>query len=328
MTQERQPAAFLQLFLLRCVRYLEGVGMTPAQPVENLSAAAIASAPLAVHPVLLEELWRQCDAESWGLPQAEFNRIIRNLNRPPDATTRPQQQAWFAALKLNDLVLAQACAAGNERAWEHFVAMYEQQLIRAAVAITGNDTVGRDLAGQLYAELYGLTEREGQRRSPLASYKGRGSLIGWLRTTLAQRHVDHFRRSRREEPIEDYDAPATEAEAAPGPAELLPLAGAVERALRGEPPEVRFLLASYYLDGRTLAEIACVIRVHEATVSRKLHRAVDGLRKQVLKNLESAGLSRRAAREALGADPRDLDMNLKNLLQNPPSETFQERVAL
>jgi len=305
--------------------------MTPAQPVENLSAAAIPAVPPAVHPALLEELWRQCDAASWGLTRTEFNQIFVAAQRfglPPEAVTCQQQQAWFASLKLNDLVLAQACAAGNERAWVSFIALYEQQLIHAAVAITGNDTVGRDLAGQLYAELYGLTEREGQRRSPLASYKGRGSLIGWLRTTLAQRHVDHFRRSRREEPIEDYDAPATEAEAAPGPAELLPLAGAVERALRGEPPEVRFLLASYYLDGRTLAEIACVIRVHEATVSRKLQCAIDGLRKQVLKNLESAGLSRRAAREALGADPRDLDMNLKNLLQNPPSETFQERVAL
>ena len=328
MTQERQPAAFLQLFLSGRVGYLEGVGMTPAQPVENLSAAAIPAAPPTVHSALLEELWRQCDAESWGLPQAEFNRIIRDLDKPLETATRPQQQAWFAGLKLNDLVLAQACAAGNERAWERFIALYEQQLIRAAVAITGNDTVGRDLAGQLYAELYGLSEREGQRRSPLASYKGRGSLIGWLRTTLAQRHVDHFRRSRREEPIEEYDAPAAEAEPAPNAAQLLPLAGAVERALRGEPAEVRFLLASYYLDGRTLAEIAQVIRVHEATVSRKLHRAIDGLRKQVLRNLEAAGLSRRAAREALGADPRDLDMNLKKLLQNPPSETFQERVAL
>jgi RNA polymerase sigma-70 factor (ECF subfamily) len=201
-------------------------------------------------------------------------------------------------------------------------------LIHAAVAITGNDTVGRDLAGQLYAELYGLTEREGQRRSPLASYKGRGSLIGWLRTTLAQRHVDHFRRSHREEPIEEYDAPGADPEPAPVASQLLLLTTALESALGREPPEVRFLLASYYLDGRTLAEIAQVIRVHEATVSRKLHRAIDGLRKQVLKNLESAGLSRRAARESLGADPRDLNMNLKKLLQNPPSEAFQEKVTL
>jgi len=32
----------------------------------------------------------------------------------------------------------------------------------------------------------------------------------------------------------------------------------------------------------------------------------------VLRNLHDAGLSRRAAEEALGADPRDLDLNLKN----------------
>ena len=65
--------------------------------------------------------------------------------------------------------------------------------------------MGRDLADQLYAELYGLTVRDGERRCPLHSYRGRGSLMGWLRTTLAQRRVDHYRRTRHEEPIEEFD---------------------------------------------------------------------------------------------------------------------------
>jgi len=309
--------------------------MTPAQSVEDTGAPGIAASPCGVNLGLLDDLWRECDAAAWGLTGAEFNQILssigtaQNFGQPPEATpSRQQQAAWFRSLKLNDLVLARACAAGNERAWERFVALYEQTLIRAAIAITGNETVGRDLAGQLYAELYGLTTRDGQRRCPLESYRGRGSLIGWLRTTLAQRHVDHFRRNRREEPLEDFDAPAAAPEPAPPPAEMRLLRNAVEEALRRQDAELRFLLASYYIDGHTLAEIAKVIRVHEATVSRKLHRAIDGIRKQVLRNLENSGLSRRAAQEALGADPRDLDLHLKNLLQNPPTETFQEKVAL
>jgi RNA polymerase sigma-70 factor (ECF subfamily) len=205
--------------------------------------------------------------------------------------------------------------------------VYQQPLVRAAIAITGSDTLGRDLAGQLYAELYGLTMRDGERRCPLESYRGRGSLIGWLRTTLAQRHVDHHRRSHREQPLEEYDAPAPGPEPIKPTGELTLLSKAIEEALQRRQLEERFLLAAYYLDGRTLLEIAQVLAVHEATVSRKLRRIIDDLRKQVLKNLQGFGLSRRAAAEALGADPRDLDLNLKKLLQNSSSNTFQEKAA-
>ena len=72
---------------------------------------------------------------------------------------------------MDDLVLARACARGNERAWEHFVAVYRQPLTRAAIAITGSETLGHELADQLYAELYGLNLRDGHgaaRCSPTA----------------------------------------------------------------------------------------------------------------------------------------------------------------
>jgi len=58
-----------------------------------------------------------------------------------------------------------------------------------------------------------------------------------------------------------------------------------------------------------------VLRVHEATVSRKLKRATQHVRKELLKTLMARGLSRRAAEETLGADPRDVDINLRKLLQ-------------
>ncbi len=128
--------------------------------------------------------------------------------RPERLPSRQQQEQFFRRLKITDLVLAQACAMGNELAWERFLALYRQPLRRAAIAITGSASLGSDLADQLYAELYGLTMRDGERRCPLESYRGRGSLIGWLRTTLAQRHVDHHRRTHREQPLEDFDGTA------------------------------------------------------------------------------------------------------------------------
>jgi RNA polymerase sigma-70 factor (ECF subfamily) len=294
----------------------------------------MATLPGALDRALLEGLWRASDAASWGLAQDEFDRILQEVGtawnsgstESPQAS-RQQQAAFFRGLRLADLVLARACAAGNERAWERFIAVYRPPLVRAAVAITGSETLGRDLADQLYAELYGLTVRDGKRRCPLHSYRGRGSLMGWLRTTLAQRHVDHHRRTRHEEPIEEFDAPAPDPAPEQPAGELSALGRAIEEALEKREAEDRFLLAAYYLDGQTLKQIAGVLGVHEATVSRKLRRAIEAIRKQVLRNLQSSGLSRRAAQDALGADPRDLDMNLKKLLQNSQTETFKEQAA-
>ena len=310
------------------------MGITPAQSVEGAPDEGIGGLAGAIDGALLDELWHACDAAGCGLERSEFNAILLEVGKAQNygleesaSVSRQQQAAFFGRLKLGDLVLARACAAGNERAWERFVANYRQPLVRAAIAITGNDTLGRELADQLYGELFGLTTRDGERRCPLLSYRGRGSLIGWLRTTLAQRHVDHYRRSHREQPLEEFDAPALVMETEKPAAELTVLEKAVEGALRGCEAEERFVLASYYLDERTLKQIADVLHVHEATVSRKLKRVCEDLRKQVLKNLQGAGLSRRAADEALGADPRDLDVNLKKLLQYSQSDTFQEKAA-
>ena len=318
------------------------MGITPSQSVADSAAAGIPALPEPVlDPVaggLLDELWQECDAAAYGLEREQFNHLLERLGTAQNyglaagaTASRQQQASFFRGLRLADLVLARACANGHEGAWEHFLALYRQPLLRAAIAIAGRETLGRDLADQLYAELYGLTARDGLRRSPLDSYKGRGSLIGWLRTTLAQRHVDHHRRTRRELPLDDpsgfYEPPAAVPEPEKPPVELLLLGKAIEVALRRRAAEDRFLLAAYYIDGRTLLEIAGVLHVHEATVSRKLRRVTDDLRKQIVRNLQGFGLSKRAAQEALGADPRDLNLNLKKMLQIPPADTFQEKAA-
>jgi RNA polymerase sigma-70 factor (ECF subfamily) len=304
-----------------------------------------------IDPKLLEEFWQQSDASSFGIAQDNLADVLsgigaaRNYGQPAGAApSREQQAAFLRSLRLSDLVLARACANGNERAWEHFLNLYSQPLTRAAIAIAGSETKGRDLSDALYAEVYGLsvgqvngvTQTEPKRRCPLDSYQGRGSLIGWLRTVLAQRHVDQHRRTWREQPLsgpagEDdaahYDLPAPEPQPESNAAELSLLVKAIEAALKHLAAEERFLLASYYLDGRTLLQIARILQVHEATVSRKLRRLTDDLRKQLLRNLQNAGLSKRAAQEALGADPRDLDLNLKKLLQSSQSEAFSEKAG-
>jgi RNA polymerase sigma-70 factor (ECF subfamily) len=335
----------------RILAYREGVGMAPIESAESAAETGIPTGTGAPDYVsnrsldraLAAELWRGCDAARWGLTRDDFEQILVDagtaqnfgLAEASNATpaTAKQQVAFFRGLCVDDLVLARACARGNERAWEHFIAVYRQPLTRAAIAITGSETLGRELADQLYAELYGLNVREGQRRCPLLSYRGRGSLMGWLRTTLAQRHVDHYRRTRREEPlrqsndIAEFDAPAPDPLPQTPARELSLLEQAIEQAVSSRDAEERYLFAAYYLDEQTLLEIGRVLGVHEATVSRRLHRAADQIRKQILKSLQRHGMSRRQAQEAMGADTRDLEVNLKKLLQNSQSEAFHEQAA-
>jgi RNA polymerase sigma-70 factor, ECF subfamily len=283
---------------------------------------------------LVQELWQSAEAESCGLTLEEFGvglaAVGEKFNHGFQAGVHPdpaQKAAFFRSLRLSEFALAQACALGREVAWQRFVDLYRASLTQAAIAITGSATLGHDLADSLYSELYGLREVDGRRRSPLSSYSGRGSLLGWLRTTVAQRHVDHHRRTHREAPLDTLDVPAPAFSSSPVPAELARLTDAVTQTLQSLPAEDRFLLASYFLDRQTLLQIAGVLRVHEATISRRLKRLVADLRKQLLHNLISGGLSRRAAEEALGADPRDLEINLRILLQTSQTASFSDKTA-
>src|SRR5512139_3830175 len=83
------------------------------------------------------------------------------------------------------MALACACIEGKERAWEHFVATYRRDLRQAGRAIAG-ESLGYDLADSIYADLFGLEERDGERRA-----------------LLARRHVDRLREQRHLAALEE-----------------------------------------------------------------------------------------------------------------------------
>jgi RNA polymerase sigma-70 factor (ECF subfamily) len=304
-------------------------------PLPSAEQSTATASPLsALEPNLIEELWRAVEGANCALTCEEFGRVLtfvgEKVNYGLAAGNHPdpaQRANFLRSLHLSELALAHSCALGREAGWQRFLSVYRAPLTQAAIAITGSATVGHELADSLYAELYGLRELDGQRRSPLASYTGRGSLLGWLRTTLAQRHVDYHRRTRREAPLDNVDPPAAEAPHSPASAELGRLTDAVSRSLQALAPEDRFMLSSYFLDRQSLLEISRVLRVHEATVSRRVKRLVAELRKRLVHNLQSGGLSKRAAEEALGTDPRDIELNLRALLQTSQTPPFSDKTA-
>jgi RNA polymerase sigma-70 factor (ECF subfamily) len=98
---------------------------------------------------------------------------------------------------------------------------------------------------------------------------------------------------------------------------------ATDEALAELSAEDRFTLVSYYLDGRTLAEIARTLGLHESSVSRRLDRLSTGLRKRILAGLRTQGMSHAQATEALESDVRDLQLSLRSrLTQDSGGKTF------
>jgi RNA polymerase sigma-70 factor (ECF subfamily) len=267
---------------------------------------------------LFADLYRASPAPELGITLESFQDILKAIGAhclPPNAGAADTHE-FFRNLRMPDLVLARACAAGNELAWERFLTLYREKLYLAAASIAQDDAMGRELADSLYSNLFG-TRRDGQDRrvSKLASYTGRGSLEGWLRAVLAREYTDRFRSRRRLVSFESALEAGIQFSSAESPeAPDARLAPAVDAALSSLSAEERMILASYYLDDRTLTEIARMLGVHESTISRRLDKIKAGIRKRTLRALRTAGVNWREAEQLLEADVRDLNLDVKSRL--------------
>ena len=268
---------------------------------------------------LSTELYRNSAAATYGISQSDFAALLAVIAQKV-APGKPAASCAesLRALKLEELALARGCAAGNEFAWEVFLTRFREKLYDAARAITREDGSARELADSIYAELYGTNERDGERLSKLNFYTGRGSLEGWLRTVPAQEWVNRYRKGKRlvsldEESEEGVQFAAPETNHPAPVSEQLVIA--TDAALAALHAEERFILASYYLDKRTLAEIGKLLHVHESTISRKVERLASNLRKDILERLVRMGMSRRQAEEALDVDVRDVPVDIRARLQ-------------
>ena len=296
-----------------------------------MSSAKPISAVQSVVNELLADLHAKGGCERIGLTRESFAVILCEVgSKHATATTSEAEiRTFFLGLRVDELALARACAAGVNSAWEIFLIKFREKLYLSALRIAREDSAARELADTLYADLYGTNTRDGERVSKLASYTGRGSLEGWLRTVLAQEYVNRYRRTKRlvsldeesEEGIQ-FRAPDPEPVSAADPR----LGQATDEALAFLSGEDRMVLSAYYLDGRTLAEIARMLGVHESTISRKLDKLAKSLRKQIVAALVRRGMSRRQAEEALEVDVRDLQLDIRrSLTQDSSPAAFSEK---
>src|SRR6266446_8887718 len=165
----------------------QGAAIDIAAALYERSGAAAYDVSAEQFAVILDEILRK----------DLFQNSAQNSAANSSHISAEQKAAFCAALRLEELALARACAAGNERAWQDFINRYRQKLHSMALHITRDGAHAAELADSLFADLYGVNARDGARRSKLVFYTGRGSLEGWLRTVMAQEFINRYRKQKR-----------------------------------------------------------------------------------------------------------------------------------
>jgi len=283
---------------------------------------------------LISRLHALARAERWEVSVERFADVLARAvaRQLGDADHHAGEvERVLRSLRLEDLALACACADGHEDAWDHFVREYRPVLYRAADAIDPSGRA-REIADALYAELFGLRERAGERQSLFRYFHGRSSLSTWLRAVLAQRHVDRVRADRRTDPLPDEGSPGTLADHAPPPSperprHLTAMRNALAAGIAALADRDRLRLGCYYAQDLTLAQIGRALGEHEATVSRHLSRTRGALRTHVEERLRTTeGMGPAEIDECLSATAEDAGpLELADLLGTPRKDAGADR---
>jgi len=281
----------------------------------------------------IEESYKKLDC-SYSISLQEWSAaLLRGMQKFVTAEMDLEQMkasmlSHLQQLNLPDLVLAVACAKGDSRAWEDFVRQHQAFLLSIARSLCSNDAEAHDLAASAIADLYGLREGQQGRISKMSFYSGRGSLRGWLRAVIYQLHIDRRRQdSHFVQPEEDCDldlAASYQAQTRNCGNEETALveqryraavAQSLERALKELDTRDRLLLNYYYYDDLRLRQIAVLLGVHEATISRWLSKVQKRIRKSVEKTLRrDFKFNRTEIRESLSLAAESLDVNIREWL--------------
>ncbi len=189
---------------------------------------------------------------------------------PPDAKrpAAPADAASLAALHLEDLFLACACARGDRAA----LAALERSVLARVPRWVARfaDVHGEEVQQELRQKLLLPPE------PLLLDYTGRGALDRWARVAASRCAID---RQRRVKPIDDGD-PIEQLLSGPNPEldfvklhDRETLRSVLRDAFGALAAPSRALLRLHYLESVTLEKLAALERVHPATIKRRLAEA-------------------------------------------------------
>jgi RNA polymerase sigma-70 factor (ECF subfamily) len=262
--------------------------------------------------------------------------LEKYLFKADENATGADVKSFIDEIRADDLCLIIACERGDETAWADLVKNFDATVKSAARKYAKNAEDAEDLAGSIWAELYGLKkDADGRLKTKLSYYSGRGSLAGWLRAVTNQLAVDQFRKESKFVQIEEareFENLANESSensenvkivhASDNPEENFSrkqtekdVSEALKQATGALKAEDRLILKLYYFDDLKLKDIGAALGFHEATASRKLVRIQTEIRKSVEKILQTRhGWNKEEVKRYLANAASKLGISLEKLL--------------
>ena len=185
---------------------------------------------------------------------------------------------FLRQIQCHDLFLAIACSHGNERAWWEFDQHHRAYMERVARHLAKTEIDAQEVIDTVYVELYGTRVVDGERVSKFATYSGRGSIRGWLRTVIWHSLVDLHRASHDEVSLDEMTETIGEGSAHSNFAETISLGGedemiehlakeryrkatiaALDTAFASLDNHEKLLLLYYHVENMKLREIARLV---------------------------------------------------------------------
>ncbi|MBA3395359.1 MAG: transcriptional regulator [Deltaproteobacteria bacterium] len=202
------------------------------------------------------------------------SRVEREAPGVPDA---PDVHDRLAAVHVEDLYLACACASGDREA----IAMFESRVIaRVEIALAS-----MKVAPAERSDVMQMLREQMIVEGGITKYDGRGPLASWLKVCAARIARGRAERDRRFVSLDAGDnAIGNLAPGVPDP-ELEHLRArygaafqhAFAAAVGALPPRQRTLLRLSVVDGLGIDQIAAIYHVHRATAARRIQAAREEL---------------------------------------------------
>ena len=167
----------------------------------------------------------------------------------------------------DELLLHRYAKAGDPAAFRELVDRYAALVYGIGLRVTGDRQMAEDVSQDCFLEL--------ARKARVV----RENVAGWLHAVATSRSLNVVR-SRRRRALREQ-AVAGDTVAVTESAESRELQSLIDRALNGLSDDLRLPIILHYLEGQSQQEVAQRLGINQATVSRRLQRGVERLRRRL-----------------------------------------------
>jgi RNA polymerase sigma-70 factor (ECF subfamily) len=181
-----------------------------------------------------------------------------------------------------DLQLIQSVLRGEQAAFQHLVERYQDYVFTITFKVLRKHEVAEEVAQDVFIKVYRM----------LGSFEQRSRFSTWLYTIAYRAALDEARKKKRHTTsieaednylqIEDTDTAAPDQDLLQGD-----LATQLKQAMDRLKPLDANLISLFYLQERSIPEIAEITGLSVSNIKTKLHRLREQLRKKLRQQLQS-----------------------------------------